>query len=47
MSKMMWTKPKQMALTQNDLDGPRSFVTHKRTKFLPRLAKKNVKKKNI
>ena len=29
---MNWTGPKQLILDQNDLDGPKSFWTHRRTR---------------
>ena len=31
LTKMIWTRPKQFVLVQNNLDGPKSFWTYRRT----------------
>ena len=31
-TKIIWTRPKRIGLDQNDLDGPKSFWTHRRTR---------------
>ena len=31
-TKSIWTRPKQIRLDKNDLDGPKSFWNHRRTR---------------